>query len=108
MYKTTFPMFAALLMWPCAATAASDSIVTDAGRQLARQWCAECHLVEAEQSQASSTIAPTFFEVARDPAVTETSLRVFLASPHENMPDIVLSNQQTEEIIAYILSLRTQ
>jgi mono/diheme cytochrome c family protein len=95
-------------MWPGLAIAQGDSTVTEAGLQLARKWCAECHLIESDQAVALSASAPSFQDVADDPAVTEAGLRAFFASPHENMPDIMLSNQETDEIIAYILSLRGQ
>lgn len=87
---------------------AGDTQVTIAGQALAERWCAECHLVVAEQPYAWSGDAPTFFEVADDPSVTEAGLRAFLATPHATMPNIVLDRQQTDDIIAYILSLRSQ
>jgi hypothetical protein len=59
---------------------AGDTQVTAAGQALAEQWCAECHLVVAEQPYAWSGDAPTFFEVADDPSVTEAGLRAFLAN----------------------------
>ena len=87
---------------------AADTQVTPAGQMLAEQWCAECHLVVAEQPYAWSGDAPTFFEVADDPSVTEAGLRAFLATPHATMPNIVLDRQQADDIIAYILSLRSR
>jgi hypothetical protein len=38
--------------------------------------------------------------------VTETSLRVFLRTPHTRMPDFILSRAETDDVISYILSLR--
>ncbi|MFM9843295.1 MAG: c-type cytochrome [Dongiaceae bacterium] len=90
-----------------AATAKAAEFNTTAGKQLAKEWCAACHVVEEGQGETMSTAAPSFLDVAADPAVTEMSLRAFFASPHEQMPDIQLSNAQTDDIIAYILSLRT-
>jgi mono/diheme cytochrome c family protein len=34
------------------------------------------------------------------------SLRVFLQTPHANMPNFQLSRAETDAIVAYILSLR--
>ncbi len=50
--------------------------------------------------------APPFQAVANDPAASEVSLRVFLRSPHENMPDLMLSDEETDNVVTYILSLR--
>ncbi|MGH6933801.1 MAG: hypothetical protein ACREEE_15380, partial [Dongiaceae bacterium] len=75
---------AASALWPGMAYAAGDSMVTQAGHRLARQWCAERHLVEKDHSHAASSMAPSFLTVADDPAVTETGLRAFLSSPHMN------------------------
>jgi len=77
-----------------------------AGKQLAKEWCAACHVVEQGQMETTSTAAPTFFDIAANPATTEMSLRAFFATPHEQMPDFQLTNEQTDNIIAYILSLR--
>jgi hypothetical protein len=38
--------------------------------------------------------------------MTATALRVFLTSSHPKMPNLILSPQQTADVIAYILSLR--
>jgi mono/diheme cytochrome c family protein len=40
------------------------------------------------------------------PSTTVMSLRVFLRTPHSGMPDIAMSREQTDDIIAYILGLR--
>jgi mono/diheme cytochrome c family protein len=78
-----------------------------AGKETAKQWCSSCHIIEQGQTETMSTAAPSFFDIAADPAVTEMGLRAFFASPHEQMPDIQLSNGEADNIIAYILSLRT-
>ncbi len=50
--------------------------------------------------------APPFQDVADDPAVTAIGLGVFFRSPHETMPDLILSRAETDNAIADILSLR--
>jgi mono/diheme cytochrome c family protein len=77
-----------------------------AGLQLARDVCAECHEVERGNPGMSLLGAPSFQEVAERPAVTALGLRVFLRTPHAAMPDLILDDDQTEDIIAYILSLQ--
>jgi len=77
-----------------------------AGRTLARDVCAECHFVEKEDLGDSWAEAPAFQDVADDPAITAISLRVFLRSSHQNMPNLMLSETETDDIIAFILSLK--
>lgn len=76
------------------------------GQDLAEAWCIECHEVVPGVREPSITEAPPFQAVADDPAVTEAALRAFLQSPHATMPDVQLTPQQTDDLIAYILSLR--
>lgn len=79
-----------------------------AGHDFAMDICAECHWVSDEQFVIPESEAPSFFQVADDPAVTATALRVFFGTPHENMPNIMLSDDERDNVIAYILSLRKQ
>lgn len=90
-----------------AAWAAGDTTDVSAGRELALNWCAECHLVAGNQDRVPSDGVPTFFSIADHPSTTELGLRVFLTSPHANMPNVMLSREQLDEIVAYILSLRS-
>lgn len=88
-----------------AIAAASARADEAAGKQLATQWCAECHAVAPGQHSPNPN-APRFVDVAKDPAVTETALRTFLRSPHAKMPDIKLDRTQLDDIVGYILSLK--
>ena len=80
----------------------------EAGRALAFTVCAECHDVGRvpEQDLLFEGDPPPFRMVADDPAVTPLSLSVFLRTPHRNMPNIMLTQQESDDVIAYILSLR--
>jgi mono/diheme cytochrome c family protein len=91
-----------------AAWAQGDTTVNAAGRDLALEWCSECHLVARDQTDPASDAVPSFFEVADRSSTTEMSLRAFLTSPHGNMPNIMLTREQIDEVVAYILSLRGQ
>ena len=99
-------MLAGLLI--ATAALAGETSTIAAGRELAKQWCGESHVVTTDQSHAQSVSAPSFFAIGGDPSVTEGGLRAFLAMPHPPMPSISLDRTQTDEIIAYILSLRGQ
>ncbi len=78
------------------------------GRELAEAWCAQCHLVLPEDSGPGIMGAPAFADRARDPEVTSLYLRAFLRTPHSDMPDIRLSRTQTDDIVAYVLSLKAR
>ena len=88
------------------ALAAGDTTVTDAGEKLAQQWCAECHVVTGLEGPPAIDGVPTFSTVANEPSVTELSLRAFFKTPHPPMPNFILTREQMDEIVAYILSLK--
>lgn len=76
-----------------------------AGKKLALQWCAACHIVSEDQARASSVSLPSFYDMAKDPEWSEAALATFLADPHPNMPDMNLGTIETANLAAYIRSL---
>ena len=83
---------------------AQDSLGSaQAGRRLANYWCTECHSVEPK---TVGIFAADFAEIANVPSTTELSLKVFLRSSHKSMPNFILQPEETDDIVAYILSLR--
>jgi len=77
-----------------------------AGRATAEQWCANCHRVAATGPGPVSDAVPAFTAIARNPAATAAGLSTFLRVPHAGMPDLRLTLRQSEDLSAYILSLR--
>jgi mono/diheme cytochrome c family protein len=89
------------------AAPAADAADVAAGAKLARAHCAECHSIADDPGARSvNALAPRFADVANAPSTTETALKVFLQSPHRNMPDFILSAAERDAVVAYILSLR--
>ena len=79
----------------------------EAGRVYAREVCSPCHAVTAEQrSQRTIAIAPDFQTIANTSGMTATALRAFLQTPHPKMPNLILSPEQSADVIAFLLSLR--
>lgn len=76
------------------------------GRVLARDLCADCHRIERGEQTGSRSGAPSFQAVADDASITALSLRVFLRTSHQPMPDLLLTEAETDHLIAYILSLK--
>jgi mono/diheme cytochrome c family protein len=96
-------VLAAMPPHPAAAQSVGEP---EAGQRLAATWCANCHLIGPDARGSARDGAPSFAAVAAVPSTTALSLRVFLQTPHRQMPDYSLSRQQTDDVIAYILSLR--
>jgi mono/diheme cytochrome c family protein len=72
----------------------------------AQQVCSECHAIQKEQARSPNSSSPTFVELANTPGMTATALFVALTTPHAGMPMFILTTEQRENIIAYILSLK--
>jgi mono/diheme cytochrome c family protein len=76
------------------------------GRALANQVCSECHAVGLGGGGSPNALAPRFEAVAATPGMTAMALNAFLHTSHRNMPNLLLTADQTNGIIAYILSLK--
>ena len=92
-------------LWP-AAGAAEIAGDARAGGQLARYWCAGCHVVANDQRTPVVAGVPPFRSLANDPQVSEYRIRMFLITPHPIMPNFMLTRRETDDIVAYIQSLK--
>ena len=82
---------------------------SQSGRELAIKDCRSCHNVGAGRPKRHEMEgAPNFYDIANMASTTPTSLYVFLHSPHPTMPGIRLDKKESDDVIAYILSLRRQ
>ncbi len=99
---------------PAALLAALASAATPAAAQnpvngelIAKTWCINCHAIDGTTPPLGRMdVIPSFSSVAQMPSVTASSLRVFLSTPHANMPNYNLTNQEIRDVSAYILSLK--
>jgi len=71
------------------------------GQRLAETLCMRCHGVASAQRTASPLSA-----IAAMPSTSAQSLGVFLKTSHARMPNLILSDPERDDVIAYILSLR--
>ena len=85
------------------------------GRQIAIVQCSSCHHVlprlfpdRNNPPSADKDGPPSFQSIADLPSTTGLSLNVFLHSNHKNMPNLILSHADSDDLIAYILSLKKQ
>jgi mono/diheme cytochrome c family protein len=75
------------------------------GRQIATKRCSSCHRV-LPMTLSDKADPPGFQSIADQPSTTGLSLNVFLHSNHRNMPDFIISGAESNDLIAYILSLK--
>jgi mono/diheme cytochrome c family protein len=76
----------------------------NSGKQLAATWCAECHRIDPNIVVIDSV--PDFYAIANLPSTTALSLKVFLETSHDKMPNFQLTRSEADNVIAYILSLK--
>ena len=96
------PLIAAALLLglPFSAYAAADP---DHGEQIARRWCAACHIVSNDQTHGTDNV-PTFAAIAQIPGFDAGKIASFLRDPHPVMPDMQLSTTEAADLAAYIVS----
>jgi mono/diheme cytochrome c family protein len=75
------------------------------GLDLAKRWCAACHLVAPDQKRAVAD-APPFATIAQRPDFNADRLARFLLDPHPKMPELPLGRRAADDIAAYIASLK--
>jgi mono/diheme cytochrome c family protein len=91
-----------MLTLPLSATAQSVEGNPLIGRQTAATLCVPCHQIDETRRDGP----PSFVDIAFMPSTTALSLKVFLRSSHKDMPNLIISDSQTDDLIAYILSLK--
>jgi mono/diheme cytochrome c family protein len=75
------------------------------GEQLARRWCASCHVIAPDQ-RGSVIEAPPFATIAQKPDFDAAKLARFLLDPHPKMPNMGLSRSEAADLAAFIASLK--
>lgn len=81
------------------AQTAGDAVT---GRRIVQVRCTGCHSLAPG---TSTVIAPSFPDIALNRAKTEDYLRNWLTSPHAPMPDFRLSQDEIDDIIAFLRTL---
>ena len=78
----------------------------DAGFGLAQEVCAECHAIDSEELISPNIDAPAFYDVANKRGLTIMAISVWFRTPHPTMPNFVITEDESSDLIAYILSLK--
>lgn len=76
------------------------------GKTLAREMCGTCHIVTTDQKNGGDPLAPDLVARVQDAGITELALRAYLQTSHPVMPNVRLTVDQTDDIVAYLLSLK--
>ena len=72
------------------------------GRQTATTLCVPCHQIGETHRDGP----PSFVDIANMRSTTALSLKVFLRSNHQGMPNLIIPDSETDDLIAYILNLK--
>jgi mono/diheme cytochrome c family protein len=107
--EVTLQMFKLISLFAAVALVVSTTICYSAdaehGHDLAKRWCASCHLVSADQQRGNAD-APPFATIARSPSFDAKRLSYFLLDPHPKMPELPLSRAAADDVAAYIDTLK--
>lgn len=77
------------------------------GLAYARRACASCHNVLGTDARSPNAKAPSFKAIAQTPGMTVTALTVWSRTTHATMPNLVIAPDDMDNLIAYILSLKS-
>jgi hypothetical protein len=90
--------------------------LVERGQIAAERMCAFCHQVTPNRPAAVEAAAPSFMEIANAPGRNREYLRQFTGEEHlvetlgpqrMTMPTTLLTPEEREEVIAYLLSFQT-
>ena len=99
-----------LSAYGCLTLASADAATLGdpkAGQVYAQTHCVSCHSIVPNGNTSPVTAATPFQTISDTGGMTRTALFVFFRSPHPTMPNLVVRGDDIDNIIAYILSLKT-
>jgi mono/diheme cytochrome c family protein len=100
-------LMATTLLAPGVPAAAVELGNVAAGLEYAQKVCSDCHAVEKDTAMLFSQV-PSFQEVADTQGMTPRALIVWLTTSHPKMPDLIIPPDDMDNVVAYIMSLRTK
>ena len=95
----------ALVAAPCGAHAQTAGDAAK-GHEYVQQICSECHTIEKGRRPSPNGQAPNFETIAKTPGMMAIALTAVLRTPHRNMPNIIIANEDIRNVVAYVLSLQ--
>lgn len=79
----------------------------EAGHEIAREACSDCHAVERDESISPIRGATPFQIVAETLGMNERALVAWMTTSHPSMPNLMLESGELKDVVAYIVSLET-
>ena len=76
------------------------------GQVYAERTCAECHAIKPAAALSPNPGAAPFQVIADTPGMTARALSVWLRTTHKTMPNLIIGDDDRDDVIAYITSLR--
>ena len=106
-WKLSVVAAAGILMMAPAGVHARDPGNPQRGETIARKSCVACHAINDRKAASPNFKAPAFARLARTPGMTSIALRAALQTSHPTMPNLIVRKGHREDLIAYILSLKS-
>ncbi|WP_339083683.1 cytochrome c [Hyphomicrobium sp. ghe19] len=106
--KSHYVLAMTLALFTPAKAHAGEPGNADIGRIFALDHCSECHAVKENEVLSPNAGAPSFTSVANTSGMTGLALSAWLDTAHPTMPNFILSKQNRDDVIAYIISLKRQ
>ena len=105
-FRAVGPLLAAMMIGaPALAAEPKEPSATD-GRRLAERFCTVCHVVSGKADASVPVGPPPFKAIANKPGQTAEHIKGVLIQPHAPMPDLQLTNDEIQSLLAYLQTLR--
>lgn len=78
------------------------------GREIAESLCSTCHIVDASPGNIAKSDISSFFAIANRVEQSQERLAGAIIFPHPEMPTVSFTNKELRDVIAYIMSLRSE
>jgi mono/diheme cytochrome c family protein len=95
-----------VLLASCLVALAEEAGDRNRGLVYAEANCTECHAVGRGEFDSPNVYALPFGEIANTPGISQLALVAFFQTAHEDMPNFIIPEADTRNLIAYILSLK--
>lgn len=77
------------------------------GHQLAQRLCVGCHVIDSSGSTTAPAVGvPTFRAIANQNGQTGARIKDRLIAPPHQMPDMLLTLREIDDLLAYLETLR--
>ena len=76
------------------------------GRVIAEERCSSCHAINNADLDSANLAATPFDVIANTPGMTNIALSAWLHSAHPTMPNVPATQEETDDLFAYLLTLR--